>query len=136
MTSSIKNERYAFLIRLDLMLFMSFWKEFQLLQILNDLSNKHLIKLILYEDDVKLLKFKRRPVQVDLWYVCRVRFWLYLIIPDTWNEYIKKSNGMVNLFFYRKFNVRFSYLKNLKNLMNLFHCQKQLECHQHILNKS
>ena len=136
MTSSIKNERYAFLIRLDLMLFMSFWKEFQLLQILNDLSNKHLIKLILYENDVKLLKFKTRPVQVDLWYVWRVRFWLYLIIPDTWNEYIKKSDGMVNLFFYRKFNVRFSYLKNLKNLMNLFHCQKQLECHQHILNKS
>ena len=22
-----------------------------------------------------------------------------------------------------------------KNLMNLVHCQKQLECHQHILNK-
>ena len=25
--------------------------------------------------------------------------------------------------------------KNLKNLMNLVHCQKQLECHQRILNK-
>ena len=62
MTLSIKNGRYAFLIRLDLMLSMSLWKEFQLLQILNDLSIKHLIKLILYENDVKLLKFKRSPV--------------------------------------------------------------------------
>ena len=41
---------------------MSLWKEFQLLQILNDLSIKHLVKLILYENDVKHLKFKRRPV--------------------------------------------------------------------------
>ena len=57
-----QNGRYAFLIRLDLSLSMSLWKEFQLFQILNDLSTKHLIKLILYENDVKLLKFKRRPV--------------------------------------------------------------------------
>ena len=56
MTLSIKNDRYAFLIRLDLMLSISLWKEFQLFQILNDLSVKHLIKLILYENDVKLLK--------------------------------------------------------------------------------
>ena len=62
MTLLIKNGRYAFLMRLDLMLSMSLWKEFQLLQILNDLSIKHLIKLILYENDVKLLKFKRSPV--------------------------------------------------------------------------
>ena len=34
----------------------------QLLQIINDLSIKPLIKLILYENDVKLLKFKRSPV--------------------------------------------------------------------------
>ena len=27
---------------------------------------KHLIKLVLYENDVKLLKFKRRPVDIDL----------------------------------------------------------------------
>ena len=58
----IKNGGYTFLIRLDLILAMSLWKEFQLLQILNDLSIKHLIKLILYENDVKLLKFRRRPV--------------------------------------------------------------------------
>ena len=61
MTLLIKNGGYAFLIRLNLMLSMSLWKEFQLLQILNDLSIKHLIKLILYENYVELLKF-RRPV--------------------------------------------------------------------------
>ena len=62
MTLSIKNGRYAFLIRLDLMFYMSIRKEFQFLQILSDLSIKYLIKLILYENDVKLLKFRRRPV--------------------------------------------------------------------------
>ena len=62
MILSIKNGRYAFLIRLDLMFSMSLWKEFQLLQILNDVSIRNLIKLILYENDVKLLKFKRSPV--------------------------------------------------------------------------
>ena len=62
MTLSIKNGGYAFLIRLDLMLSMSLWKEFQLLQILNDLCIKHFIKLILYVNDVKLLKFIRKPV--------------------------------------------------------------------------
>ena len=58
MTLSIKNGRYPFLIRLDLMFSMSLRKEFQLLQILNDLSIRHLNKLILYENHVKLLKFK------------------------------------------------------------------------------
>ena len=62
MTLPIKNGGYTFLIRLGLMFSMSLWKEFQLLQILNDLSIRHLIKLILYENDVKLLKFKRSPV--------------------------------------------------------------------------
>ena len=33
---------------------------------INNLSTNHLIKLILYENDIKLLKFKKRPVQVDL----------------------------------------------------------------------
>ena len=55
----IKNGGYEFLLGLDSMFSMSLWKEFQLLQILNDLSIKHLIKLILYENDVKLLKFQR-----------------------------------------------------------------------------
>ena len=54
MTLLIKNGGWAFLIRLDLMLSVSLWKEFQLLQILKDLSVKHLIKLILYENDVWL----------------------------------------------------------------------------------
>ena len=62
MTLSIKNGGYAFLIRLDLIFPMSLWKEFQLLQMLNDLSIRHLIKLILYENDVNLLKFKRSLV--------------------------------------------------------------------------
>ena len=62
MTLSIKNSVYAFLIRLDLMFSMSLRKEFQLLQILNNLSVKQLIKLILYENDVELLKLKRSPV--------------------------------------------------------------------------
>ena len=62
MTLSIKNGGYAFLIRLDLMFPLLLWKEFQLLQILNGLSIRRLIKLILYENDVELLKFKRSPV--------------------------------------------------------------------------
>ena len=66
MTLSIKNGGYVFLIKLDLMFSMLLWKESQLLQILNDLSIKHLIKLILYENDVKFLKFKRRLVTVNL----------------------------------------------------------------------
>ena len=62
MTLSIKNGGYAFLIRLDLIFSMSLWKEFQLLQILNDLSMRHLVNLISYENDVKLVKFKRSHV--------------------------------------------------------------------------
>ena len=62
MTLSIKNGRYAFLIKLDLMFSISLWKEFQLLQILNDSSIKHLMELMLYESDVKLLKSKKSPV--------------------------------------------------------------------------
>ena len=77
MTLSIKNGGYAFLIKLDLML-MSLRKEFQLLQILNDLPIGDLIKLILYENDAKLLKFKRCPVEVDLCYVWSVRIWLLI----------------------------------------------------------
>ena len=106
MALSIKNGRYEFLIRLDLMFSISLWKDFQLLQILKDLSIRPLIKLILYENDVKLLKLKRGPVEKS----CIGRFVICLkcevLIIDTWNEYIKKSNGMVNLFFYSEFNVR------------------------------
>ena len=28
------------------------------------------------------------------------------LIIDTWNEYINKSNGIVNMFFYSELNVR------------------------------
>ena len=52
----IKNGVYVFLIKLGLILFMPLWKEFQ---ILKDLFAKHLIKLILYKNDGKLLEFKR-----------------------------------------------------------------------------
>ena len=49
MNLSIQNDGYKFLITLDLMFSMPLWKEFQLLQILNDLSIRNLIKLrILY----------------------------------------------------------------------------------------
>ena len=39
-----------------------------------DLSIRHLIKLIIYENDLKLLKFKRRSEKADLGYVLSVRF--------------------------------------------------------------
>ena len=57
MNISIKNGEHALLIKLYLMFSFSLWKEFQLLQSLNELSIKHLIKLIFGENDVKLLKF-------------------------------------------------------------------------------
>ena len=80
---------------------MSLWMDFQLLQILKDLSIKHLIKLILYENYIKLWKFKK---------FCKGQFVICLkceiLIIDTWNEYTTKSDGVVNLFFYPKFNVR------------------------------
>ena len=62
MTLSIKNGGYEFLTRLDLIFSTSLWKEFQLLQILSDLYSKHLVKLILYVNCVKLLKFNRSPL--------------------------------------------------------------------------
>ena len=45
MTLSVKNGRYAFLIRLRLMFSMELWKEFLLLKILSEISVRHLIKL-------------------------------------------------------------------------------------------
>ena len=59
---SIKNGGYAFLIRLDIIFSMSLWKESQLLKISIDLSIKHLIKQMLYENDEKFLEIKIRPV--------------------------------------------------------------------------
>ena len=103
MTLSIKNGGYAFLIRLNLMFSMSLWKEFQLLQILNDLSIRHLIKLILNENDVKLLKFLKEKSSIGRFVICLK---CEVLIIDTWNGYIKKSDGMINLFFYSEFNIR------------------------------
>ena len=90
MTLSIKNGRYAFLLRLDLMFFMSLWKEFQLFQILNKLSIRHLMKLILYENDVKLLKFKR---DFAYWYLN----WIHCNLPIfTANETITNLIWNIN----------------------------------------
>ena len=47
MNLSIKNGGYTFLIRLDLMFYLSSWKEIQLLEILNE--------LILQKNDVKMM---------------------------------------------------------------------------------
>ena len=80
MALSIKNGGCAFSIRLYVMFSISLRKEFQLLQILNDLSIRHLLKLILYENDAKLLKFKKSSAYVDVWYVWSVRFWS--LIPE------------------------------------------------------
>ena len=38
---------------------MSLWKKLQLLKILNELSVKHLLKLILNENDAKLWKLRK-----------------------------------------------------------------------------
>ena len=94
MTLSIKNDGYLFLMRLDLMFSLSLWREFQLLQILNDISINHLIKLILYENDVKLLKYKR----------------------STWNEYIKENDRMVNFFSIINLMLECLLLKNFKKI--------------------
>ena len=78
MTLSINNGGYAFLIRFYLMFFMSLWKKFKSLQVLKDLYIKHFIKLIIFENDVKRLKFTRSLVQVESWYVSNVRLWLLI----------------------------------------------------------
>ena len=59
---------------------ISLWKLFELLQNLNKLTIKHLTKIILYENDVKLSKFRKNPVWVDFQYVWNMRFWL--VIPE------------------------------------------------------
>ena len=60
---SIKNGGYAFLIRLDIIFSMSLWKESQLLKISIDLSIKHLLKQMLYENVLQMfLEIKIRPV--------------------------------------------------------------------------
>ena len=56
MTLSIKNGGYAFLTRLNV--FYVIMKRVPIVKTFIDLSNKNLIKLILYENDVKLLRLK------------------------------------------------------------------------------
>ena len=48
---------------------------------------RHLVKLVSHENDVKLVK-------------CEI------LIIDTWNQYINKRDGIINLSFYSEFNVR------------------------------
>ena len=88
---------------------MSLWNQFQLLQISNDLSIKNLIKLILYENDVKLLKLKRSPVYVNLWYVWNVRFWFLMPEMNTsrkameWLTCFSVVNLMLGCLFFKTF---------------------------------
>ena len=118
MTLLTKNDGYAFLIRFDLMFSWSLWKDFLLLQILYDLYIRHLIKLILYENDVKLLRFKRSSVQVDLWYVWSVRFGLLIPEMNTssrkamiWLIYFSIVNLMLGCILFKKFNESYSFSK-------------------------
>ena len=59
MTWSIKKDGYAFWIRFNI--FYVIMKGFPIITNFKR-TIRHLIKLILYENDVKLLKFKRSPV--------------------------------------------------------------------------
>ena len=59
MTLSIKNGGYVFLIRLGLLFSMSLWKGFQLLP---NFKGPIYQTFNLYENDGKLLKFKKSPV--------------------------------------------------------------------------
>ena len=58
----IKEKGHAFLVISDLRTYMPLWKEFQLLQILSDLSFKNSIKFTLREYIVNILKFTASPV--------------------------------------------------------------------------
>ena len=82
MTSSIKIGGYPFLKRMDLIFAMWLWKQFKLLQILKELSIKHLVQLICYENFVKLVKFKFQ-------YLLSVILWV--LIPEINKE--KQWNG-------------------------------------------
>ena len=121
---------YAFLIRLDLR--VPIVRNFQF-----DLSIKHVIKLILYDNDTNLLKIKRSPTKIDLRYIWSVRFWLLIPEMNTWRKSIQWLicfsivNLMLECLWFKK-SIKFN---KFENLFNLFLCQKQLECRQYILNK-
>ena len=120
---------------------MAWWKEFQ------DLSIKHLIKLILHENDVKLSKFKRSLVKikrrkfkiyVDLWYVWSATFWLLIREINTSTKTMEWLNSfsIVNLMlqeitcqsflFFSKF-VWFSYF--FPNIWSPIVCRKKFFCY-------
>ena len=87
MTLSCKNGGYVFLIKLDLMPSISLWKEFELLQILNNLSINHLIRLILYENDANLREALYRPIcdMVEVWdFDYRYLKWIHQ--GEWWND--------------------------------------------------
>ena len=39
-----------------------------------------------------------------------------ILIINTWNEYIKNSDGMFNLSFYRKFHVKMLFIWNVSEI--------------------
>ena len=70
---------------------------------------KHIIKLILYENNVKLLTFERSPIEVDVWHFWSVRFWLLLLEMNTsrktieWLTYFSIVNLMLGCLLFKKF---------------------------------
>ena len=70
---------------------------------------KHLIKLYLHENDVKLLKCKWSPIKFDLWYVWSVRFWSWIPEINTSSKAMESLTcfSLVNLilgsFLFKKF---------------------------------
>ena len=93
--------------------------------------NQTLTKRILYENDVKLLKFKGSPVSVDLWYVWIVRFWLSIPEMNT------SRKSMEWLICFSIVNLMLACLlsKTFKEFNESCHCLRQLECQHHIINK-
>ena len=103
MTLSIKNGGYAFLIRLDLMFSMSLLKVVPVITDFKRPIYQTFNSTNLIWKWWRTLKFKRSPVWVDLWYVSNVRFWLLIPEMNT-SRNAMICDGMVNLFFYHKFN--------------------------------
>ena len=62
MTLPIKDDGHAFFNKVRFNVFYVITKRVPIVPNLKRPSIKHLIKLIMYENDVKLLKFKRSPV--------------------------------------------------------------------------
>ena len=129
MTLSIKNDGYAFLTRLNV--FYVIMKRVPIVKTFIDLSNKNLIKLILYENDVKLLRLNI------------LREVLYRSICDMLDvlhfdyQYLKRIHQKKMMEWLISFSIvnlilRCILFKKMRNSMNLVPCQKQLEHHQHL----